>query len=115
LSLDLLLRTDLEAGLEALCHNANSACSHAGDSALGRAADTARAALDHARRWRAATHEQDAQQAGARRFALTLGRALALALLVEHTAFVVDPADRAAARATCLRFRQLPIDLIVDD
>jgi acyl-CoA dehydrogenase len=115
LSLDLLLRTDLEAGLDALSHTANDACLHAGDSALRRAADTVRAALDHARRWRLATHDQAAQQAGARRFALTLGRALALALLIEHTAFVVDPADRAAARAACLRFRQLPIDLIVDD
>jgi hypothetical protein len=82
---------------------------------LRRAADTARAALDHARRWRAATHDAAAQQAGARRFALTLGRAFALALLVEHTAFITNPADRVAARAACLRFRQLPIDLIVDD
>lgn len=115
LSLDLLLRTDLEAGLDALRHAASSACSHAGDAALRRAADTARAALDHARRWRAATHDAAAQQAGARRFALTLGRAFALALLVEHTAFVTDPADRAAARSACLRYRQLPIDLIIDD
>jgi alkylation response protein AidB-like acyl-CoA dehydrogenase len=115
LSLDLLLRTDLEAGLDALRESANKACSHAGDAALRRAADTARAAMDHARRWRAATRDAAAQQAGARRFALTLGRAFALALLVEHTAFVTDPADRAAARAACLRFRYSSIDLIIDD
>ena len=115
LSLDLLLRTDLDAGLDALRHVASAACAHVGDAALRRAADTVRAALDHARRWRAATQDRAAQQAGARRFTLTLGRALALALLIEHTAFVTDPADRAAAFAACLRFRQMPIDLIIDD
>jgi hypothetical protein len=39
---------------------------------------------------------------------------LSLALLVEHASNVTDPADRGAARAACLRFGQLPIDLICD-
>jgi alkylation response protein AidB-like acyl-CoA dehydrogenase len=49
-------------------------------AATGVAAD----AVDHAARWLHATQDDDARQAGARRLALTLGRALELALLCRH-------------------------------
>jgi hypothetical protein len=115
LALDLLLRADLDAGLGALRNVLTTSCATANDSQLRRAADTARTAFDHAWRWRSATHDRSVLQAGARRFALTLGRALSLALLVEHAANVLDPADRLAARTACARFRQQPIDLICDE
>jgi alkylation response protein AidB-like acyl-CoA dehydrogenase len=115
LALDLLLRADLEAGLKAYREVLTTACAAAHDAELRRAADTARTALDHARRWRQATHDRTALQAGARRFTLTLGRALGLALLVEQAANVLDPADRAVAHAACARFRQHPIDLICEE
>jgi alkylation response protein AidB-like acyl-CoA dehydrogenase len=115
LALDLLLRADLDAGLKALREALTTACAAAGDPQLRRAADTARTALDHAWRWRLSTRDHTALQAGARRFTLTLGRALSLALLVEHAANVLNPADRAAAHAACARFRQHPVDLICDE
>ena len=115
LALDLLLRSDLESGLKALRGVLTAACTAANDHPLRRAADTARTALEHAWRWRLATQDRDALQAGARRFTLTLGRALGLALLVEHAANVLDSADRAAAHAACVRFRQSPVDLIADE
>ena len=115
LALDLLLRSDLDAGLKALRSVLTAACAAANDHPLRRAADRARTALEHAWRWRLATDDRNALQAGARRFTLTLGRALSLALLVEHAANVLDPVDRASAHAACARFRQSPVDLIADE
>jgi alkylation response protein AidB-like acyl-CoA dehydrogenase len=115
LALDLLLRADLDAGLKALRSVLTAACAAANDHPLRRAADSARTAFEHAWRWHLATHDRDALQAGGRRFTLTLGRALSLALLVEHAANVLEPADRVAAHAACARFRQSPVDLIVDE
>lgn len=112
LSLDLLLRTDLEPGLAALRARIADACIPADEAGLGNAADTAVAALEQALAWRAATKDAAALQAGARRFTLALGRALALALLVEHAAGVEDAADRAAAHAACRRFATLPLDRV---
>ena len=53
-------------------------------------------------------------EAGARRFGLTLGRALALALLVEAAAWSLTNEHDGRARAAALRFAATPIDLIAD-
>lgn len=72
------------------------------------------AALEHAEQWLAATSGRGGAhvEAGARRFALTLGRTLALALLVDHAAWALteerDPRPAAAAR----RFARAGVDLL---
>ncbi len=115
LSLDLLLRTDLDAGLAALRRVALEAVLNAHDVSLRRCADSVRTALDHAFHWHRDTREPAARERGARRFCLTLGRALALALLVEHADTAIDAADRAAAQETAHQFRALGVDLIRDE
>jgi len=51
---------------------------------------------------------------GARRFAMTLARALGLALLVEHGGAMQDD-TAAASREACRRLRRSGIDLILDE
>lgn len=113
LSLDLLLRTELESGLAALRMRVLDACAPAGPE-LRSAAATALAAVERAIEWHRATPDRDLRQAGARRFTLTLGRALQLALLIELASGNVASADRAAAVEACRRFRMLGVDLIRD-
>lgn len=49
-------------------------------------AEAACAAIAQAKRWRGAVQDRESLQAGARRFAQTVARALHLALLCEHAA-----------------------------
>jgi alkylation response protein AidB-like acyl-CoA dehydrogenase len=114
LSLDALLRADFERGVQALRERAQGARSAAGDSALRAAADAAVAAIDHAIAWHALARDARILQAGARRLVLTLGRALELALLVEHVTATVGSADGAAARRACLRLHFAGVDSIRD-
>ena len=80
-------------------------------------AAAALAAIEHAERWLAEASRRGGAQveAGARRFALTLGRTLALALLVDHAAWALaherDPRPAAAAR----RFARTGVDLLGSD
>jgi alkylation response protein AidB-like acyl-CoA dehydrogenase len=113
LALDLLLRTDVAAGLDALRRRVASAVQGAA-AGLADAAAVATAALEHAGAWKAAAEDPRGQQAGARRFAMTLGRAYELALLVEHARTVTVPRARAAAVAAARRFAATRIDFIRD-
>lgn len=92
------------------------------DPRLGIAVHRAQNALTHALRWLQNTLPagRGVVEAGARRFALTLGRTLALALLIEHAQWALDhtgnthPADfrpLAAAR----RFALAGVDQILDE
>ncbi len=77
----------------------------------------ARAAADHAEEWWAAAPRRGAaaSEAGARQFSFTLGRALALALLVEQAQWDLDEGgdDRTAEAAR--RFAQTGVDLLGDE
>jgi len=94
-------------------------CAQAGTSetTLRAPAQAAIAAIEHAEQWLAAASRRggDHVEAGARRFALTLGRTLALALLVDHAAWALaherDPRSGAAAR----RFARVGVDLLGGD
>ncbi len=112
LSLDLLLRADLDAGLDALTRVALALCHAAGEPSLAPAAGVVRTALQAANDWHRRTTAADARQAGARRFALTIGRALALALLLDLADGVADPQDRHIATTIALRFSQRAINQI---
>jgi acyl-CoA dehydrogenase len=103
-------------GLAALHERAGAAVRSARDARLAEAGGVALAALDNATGWlRAAyNHGQAALERGARRFALTLGRALELALLVEHAQWSLDHERDGRARAAALRFARSGVDLIID-
>lgn len=86
------------------------------DPALNAAMQTAVAALDHAIVWlrRTGATGQPLLEAGARRFALTLGRSLALGLLIDHASWSLVHEGDGRARVAALRFAQTAIDLIQD-
>ncbi len=83
-------------------------CVQSAPSECRDAALAAKRAISHAADWLANTsqHSLAAVEAGGRRFAMTLGRALELALLVEHAK--ADPRSAAAARL----FARRGVDLI---
>ena len=80
-----------------------------------KSAEAARAAIEHAARWRSTTDDRATLQAGARRFAMTIARALELALLVEHGGAMREETATVASREACLRLRRGGIDLIQDE
>lgn len=114
LSLDVLRGLARGDGLPALRAEVRRAEEAAKDPALEKAASVAAAAFGHAAEWLASAMKvsQDAVEAGARRFAMTLGRAIELALLVEHAQWCLDHGGDRRARAAALRFAQSRVDQI---
>ncbi len=84
------------------------------DSRLADAARVTRSALDHATSWLAEAERlgQQAVEAGARRFSLTLGRTIELALLIKHAQWSQDHEHDGSSIATARRFAQCGVDLI---
>jgi alkylation response protein AidB-like acyl-CoA dehydrogenase len=81
---------------------------------LREPAQRAREAVDHAAQWWAAGSARGAaaSEAGARKFAFTLGRALALALLVEQAQWDLDRDGDARTAEAARRFAQTGVDLL---
>ncbi|HKZ74980.1 MAG TPA: acyl-CoA dehydrogenase family protein, partial [Steroidobacteraceae bacterium] len=75
LSLDLLLRADVQAGLAALTERITNISQIVDNTEHAKTVARARAAFDAAVAWHAQTKDPEALQAGARRFALAIGRA----------------------------------------
>jgi alkylation response protein AidB-like acyl-CoA dehydrogenase len=74
-------------------------------------------ALDHSATWLREAQSSGPTttlEAGARRFAMTLGRAMELALLIRHAQWSQDQERDGHATAAARRFAQSGIDLIVD-
>jgi hypothetical protein len=113
LSLELLRAADLSAlaALRGLITRSAAAC---GDARLAAAAALAGRAADQALAWHraAAADGPPALQAGARRFALTLGRATALALVCEHAQWALDHERDTRPRSAAIAFSHQPIDLM---
>jgi alkylation response protein AidB-like acyl-CoA dehydrogenase len=84
------------------------------DPALSDLARVVTAALNHAESWRREAQAADRSilEAGARRFALTLGRATELALLLRQAEWSLDHQQDKRAAASAQRFAQSGIDLI---
>jgi len=78
---------------------------------LINAGQTAMSALEHASRW---LLESNNLEGGARRFAITLGRAVELALLVRHAQWSEDHEANGTATAAAHRFAHSGIDMIID-
>jgi len=77
-------------------------------------ARSALASLNHAEAWlrEALRPERSTVEAGARRFALTLGRTIELVLLIRHAQWSQDHEQDDRATAAARRFSQSGIDLI---
>ena len=115
LSLDTLRALAKGGALAALAADADAHARTVSDPRLTPAVATAAAALAHAQAWLAATLARpDALEAGARRVALTLGRALELTYLAAHAQWCQDAGDPAAAyvAAATRRFARHGVDLI---
>lgn len=102
-----------DAGWAALRERVRRCADQADDARLREAGQAARAALAEAERWlQQAGHAGGAAlEMGARRFAMTVGRSIELALLVEHAGWSLRQGDRRP-RAAALRFAQSQVSLI---
>ena len=118
LSLD-ALRTALkdEGALASLKAEVESLTREASDERLARPARAAREAVAHAESWLAANAGKSPAtlEAGARRFSMTLGRALSLALLTRHAHWSLEQERDTRAAAAARRFALNGVDLIEDD
>jgi alkylation response protein AidB-like acyl-CoA dehydrogenase len=115
LSLDALRTlTRKRDALALLKKEAESCCASARDAKLREAARVSLEAIGDAEGWLsgAMTEGQQAIEAGARRFALTMGRAFALALLVRHAQWSLDEESDARAMAAARRFARAGVDSI---
>jgi alkylation response protein AidB-like acyl-CoA dehydrogenase len=109
LSLDALLRTDLKAGMTAWSERIAQALSAARDGRLEESVRIAQAQLDQAAQWLNSTREPPFLQAGARRFALALGRSMQLALLIEHAHWASETERDESYVAIARRFARTPL------
>ncbi|HEY6462451.1 MAG TPA: acyl-CoA dehydrogenase family protein, partial [Polyangiaceae bacterium] len=116
LSLDLMRALGKSGTLRPIEQEVQRLCETAHDGDCAQAAETALDAVAHARAWLegAASRGIPAIEAGARRFALTLGRAWELALLVDHAAWASARGDQRPA-AAARRFARSALDLVVDE
>ncbi len=100
--------------LLALAQEVERCAKAAKDGRLKAAGDVADTAVAQAMNWlQNNLADRSTLEAGARRFALTLGRALALAKLVEQAQWSLDVEQDGRARAAACRFAQTPINQIV--
>ena len=116
LSLDALRALGQNAVWDAFADEIRRCVDTATDARLRPAAELAIAALEQAGRWlHAATPERGVLEAGARRLAVTLGRAAELALLADHAQWCLDHGRGARALAAARRFARSRIDLIEEE
>ncbi len=112
LALDVLRALGKGGSVQVVAEEVRSRVETSNDPA-GRAAIEA---VSHAGLWldEARGRGQAAVEAGARRFALTLGRALELALLVDHGAWAAREQKNGRTSAAARRFARHGVDLIED-
>ncbi|MCM3902955.1 MAG: acyl-CoA dehydrogenase family protein [Pyrinomonadaceae bacterium] len=93
-----------------------SCLSEARDPGLTEPVSITRSALSHAETWLAQTEKegQPMLEAGARRFAMTLGRLMELALLISHAQWSQDHESDGRATAAARRFANSGVDLLVE-
>lgn len=113
LSLDVLRALADAGGIDPVVREAARLAAEVRDPALGAPTRAALRAIEHAAEWlREATRVgEPVLQAGARRFSLTLGRAVEVALLAAHAQWALDRGDPRPA-AAARRLATNGIDLI---
>lgn len=117
LSLDALRTSTRKNGaLDPLKRETERCLESVRDAKLANAARESKDAIEHAGAWLASAMKegQEALEAGARRFAMTVGRALALARLSQQAQWSLDEERDARAVAAARRFAHSDIDLIKD-
>jgi alkylation response protein AidB-like acyl-CoA dehydrogenase len=112
LALDALLRSDINTGLAAMKERVAGIVESLRHETLKAQGQKASAALEHATQWLMSVKDAMEMQSGARRFALTLGRAFELSLLVEHARWAVDQGGGKEDVAMAVRFGRTPVDCI---
>ncbi len=115
LSLDTLRALGKGGALEAIAREIETNVAGARDPGLAAPGNAARAAAKHAAAWLTEAMTQPARlEAGARRFAMTLGRSLELALLVGHAQWCLDNGFGPRTAAAARRFMLNGVDQIND-
>jgi alkylation response protein AidB-like acyl-CoA dehydrogenase len=115
LSLDTLRALGKGGALEAIAREIETNVASAKDPGLAAPGNAARAAVKHAAAWVTEAMAQPARlEAGARRFAMTLGRSLELALLVGHAQWCLDNGYGPRTAAAARRFMLNGVDQISD-
>ncbi len=116
LSLDTLRALAKGGTFEAVVDDVRAHLALATDAGLAAPAQAAAAALASAGQWvGGALTSPERMEAGARRFALTLGRTLELAYLIGHAQWCLDHGRGPRAAAAARRFARHGLDLIDDD
>lgn len=113
LALDALLRGELALALPAAQARIGECVQGVRDERLAAAGAKAVAAIEHVMRWMREHGDAVQVQSHARRIAMTIGRALELAFLVEHARWELESGVRATL-AAAIRFAAAPVDLLVD-
>lgn len=113
LSLDALRAIAKEGALAEMAKEVHSLTEGVGGD-LEPAAKAARTAIEHAARWLESTYKDEPLdvEAGARRFALTLGRTMELALMCRHAKWAKDNEGDARPTYAALRLLYNGIDSI---
>lgn len=114
LALDAVRALAQDGAWEALISLVAALTATAVNPQLAAAGARAQGALEHARRWFAAAADRSQLERGARRLALTIGRSLELALLVDQASWSLTYERDGRAQAAALRFSRSPVDLIDD-
>jgi hypothetical protein len=111
LALDALRALQAAGALGALQVEVETLASAVRDTRLVACVKAAQTALAHAQNW-ISQASSDALEAGARRFAMTLGRALALLLLCRHAQWSLDHEKDQRLLYATRRFAQNGVDMI---
>lgn len=115
LSLDTLRALGKGGALEAIHTELEQSLAAVTDPGLAVPGESARAGLRHAIAWaRDAMPHPERLEAGARRFAMTLGRSIALALLAGHAQWCLDHGFGSRTAAAARRFALAGVDQISD-
>jgi hypothetical protein len=114
LALDAVLRGELSRALPVLQSRIEQCVQQARDERLAAAGARAAEAMRRVTQW-LSTHGDAVQiQAHARRVAMTIGRALELAFLVEHAQWEIDAGAGTTSVAAAVRFAASPVDLLTE-
>lgn len=115
LSLDTLRALGKGGAIEAIATEVKTHLAQAKDPGLSAPVAATRDALDHALAWATGAAAEPARlEAGARRFALTLGRSLELAYLCAHAQWCLDHGKGPRSAAAARRFALHGVDQLVE-